>query len=114
MTLVTLTRKPVGKGQVLDSEGKNQAIEYQGFAEDIIPELDSLIEAVGGEDELFRTIVRDAINDYLFKQVADPIAKYIVSTWDEEVTKNFRTCVRSMGKLIGIDKAAKLVLAQMA
>jgi hypothetical protein len=111
--MTTLSRKPVGKGQELDEEGKNKAIEYQGFAEDTTPELSELLEAAGNDDLTFRTIVRDAVNDYLFKQVSDPIAKYISPSWDEEIAKNFRACVRPMGKLIGIDAAAKLVLAQM-
>lgn len=113
MNLVTLSRKPVGKGQELDDEGKNKAIEYQGFGDAELPSLTDLIEAVGGDDEKFRLIVKDAVNEYLFKQVADPIAKYIQPEWDEEITKNFRAAVRSGSKFAGIDAAARFILAQM-
>ena len=113
MSMITLARKPVGKGQELDEEGKNKAIEYQGFDESIVPELNELTDAVGNDDVLFRTIVRDAVNDYLFKQVSDPIAKYIDTAWDEEIAKNFRAAVRAGSKFAGIDAAAKFILAQM-
>jgi hypothetical protein len=113
MAMVTLSRKPVGKGQELDEEGKNKAIEYQGFAEDVLPDTADMLAAIGNDDDLFRVILRDAINEYLFKQVADPIAKYISPAWDEEMAKNFRAAVRSGSKFAGVDAAAKFILAQM-
>ena len=99
--LVTMERGLRGKG----NEGKK--ISYQGISETAPrPDnpMDAALQLVNGDLQEFWNRYVLGYNEYSYEALADPIAKYLDDSWDDDKKKNFRLTVNAMSKFLGKDK----------
>lgn len=99
--LVKMERGLRGKG----NEGKK--INYEGISE-TAPRPDNPMDAaltlVNGDLQEFWNRYVLGYNEYAYEALADPIAKYLDDSWDDDKRKNFRLTVNAMSKFLGKDK----------
>ncbi len=99
--LVNMERGLRGKG----NEGKK--INYQGISETAPrPDnpMDAALQLVNGDLQEFWNRYVLGYNEYSYEALADPIAKYLDDSWDDDKRKNFRLTVNAMSKFLGKDK----------
>lgn len=99
--LINMERGLRGKG----NEGKK--INYQGISETAPrPDnpMDAALQLVNGDLQEFWNRYVLGYNEYAYEALADPIAKYLDDSWDDDKRKNFRLTVNAMSKFLGKDK----------
>jgi hypothetical protein len=109
--LVPMERGLRGKG----NEGKK--ITYQGISETAPrPDnpLDAALQLVTGDMQAFWDRYVVGFNECAYEALADPIAKYLDDSWDDDKKKNFRLTVNAMSKFLGKDKdeVAEIMIKQ--
>lgn len=103
------TRTGIGPRQKVGAtRGKNpQVITFESF-DDSLP--DSLPKTVESFMEVTKATTQEALVDYLirgynaasYESASDPLAEYVVASWDAQVQLTFRTAVRNYSKGLGI------------
>jgi len=112
ITLVKETRGVRGKGN------KDKKVEFLAIPENAPrPEnlINEILELVGqNQQDLWERFIL-GFNEYAYQAIADPIAAYIDSSWDDEKVKAFRGTVNQFAKLMGKDREeiAEKLLAEM-